>query len=111
MLKKIAKRINWELEQARDYMEQALLVKNENSQVADLFAMLAEEELVHAEKLLREGHRIIDAVKMTSYDRNEKTEDVNNYKEKCKIIWEWEHRLAVEQISECRYKLSKYKGG
>lgn len=111
MLKKIAKRINKEINQAIDYMEQAFLVREKNSQVADLFATLSEEELVHAEKLIREGHRIIDSGKLSSYSSKDNIDNMDEHKMKCKIIWEWEHRIAMEQISECRYKLSKYKGG
>lgn len=41
----------------------------------------------HAERLIREGKKI--------------------HSENADTIWEWVTRLAVEQISECRYKLSK----
>lgn len=111
MLKKIAKRINKEIEQARDYCEQAYLVKTKNSKLADLFATLAEEELVHAEKLLKEGRRLISDHEYESYSK-EKTDNMSAdaWKEKCEIIWEWEHRIVMGEVLEIRYKLSEYRG-
>lgn len=113
MLKKIAKRINKELEQARDYAQQAFLVKDKHQQTADLFATLAEEEIVHAEKLLREGNRLVNANKAYSYDKTPQAENEAEaaWHEKCKVIWEWESRFANEMIAECRHTLSMYRGG
>ena len=109
MLKKVAKRVHKEITQAFDYMEQAYLVKDKNASLAELFAMLSEEELVHAEKLLREGKKIIDSHSKYTYEKTEKTMSDEEWEKKCQIIWEWESRLATEEISECRYKLSKFK--
>ena len=94
MLKKIAKRINKELEQAYDYCYQSMLVKHEHFSVADLFVQLSKEKVMHAKKLLKEGQRLVD--------------DKNEHDEKCVAIWEWETRLATERISEIEYKLSMY---
>lgn len=114
MLKKIAKRINKELEQARDYIHQAFMVKENSQPTADLFATLSEEELVHAEKLVREGQRIVNKEKSYPYSKSGKTsepEEDEAWREKCKVIWEWETRIAMEQISECRKMISAYHGG
>ena len=109
MLKKLAKRINWEIEQAEDYCEQAMLVKHKSAQVADLFATLSSEEIVHAEKLLKEGQRLVDDNKAYSYGEEVKDENEKAWHEKCKVIWEWEHRMAMDRISEIQYKLSLYR--
>lgn len=111
MLKKLAKRINKELEQARDYIHQAYLVRDKSTQTAELFATLADEELIHAEKLLREGKRLVDSNKAYSYEKTTKTEAEEAWAEKCKVIWEWETRVAMEEVSECRRMLSAYRGG
>lgn len=108
MLKKIAKRINKEIEQAADYCQQAMLVKHEASTTADLFATLSDEEIVHAKKLLREGQRLIDDKSIKSYDKEAEHDEA--YHEKCKHIWEWEYRIAMERIAEIEYKLSMYRG-
>lgn len=109
MLKKIAKRINKELAQAFDYMEQAYLVRDKSSSLADLFLSLSEEELVHAEKLLREGRKMVESHNVYDYSKADRTDIKDEREVKCKIIWEWETRIAMEQIAECRYKLSKFK--
>ena len=108
MLKKIAKRIEKEINQAQDYCQQALLIKHDASSTADLFTQLASEEITHAKKLLREGQRLIDDEQLKSYDDKNTTYDAAHY-EKCKHIWEWEQRLAVERIAEVEYKLSMYR--
>lgn len=113
MLKKLAKRIQKELDQACDYAEQAMLVKNKSSQTAELFATLSEEELVHAEKLLREGHRLVKAKEGGSYDSTKAVKSTEELisEEHCKAIWEWETRLADDAIAECRFKLSMFRRG
>lgn len=111
MLKKIAKRINKELEQARDYIHQAFIVKEKSPQTADLFCTLAEEEIEHAEKLLREGQRLTSTNNVYSYEKVQRTETENAWHEKCKIIWEWETRIVIDEVTECKKMISMYKGG
>lgn len=100
MLKKIAKRINKELAQAEDYVEQAFLVKDRYKHLADTFALLAKEEIQHAERLIKEGKMM--------YEMNTTDETMNEHKAHCKTIWEWEMRLVNEEILKLNYKLSKY---
>lgn len=108
MLKKIAKRIEKEIAQAEDYCHQAFIIKHNYSTTAELFVQLASEELVHAKKLLREGQKLIDDKALMPHDNNTKeTDDV--YYEKCKHIWEWEYRIAMERVSELEYKLNMYR--
>lgn len=112
MLKKIAKRINKELEQAEDYCTQAMLIHDDYTTVAELFADLSAEEIDHAKRLLKEGEKLITAKRGMSYSRTERTavpQDTEKETEKCKAIWEWEHRIAMERISEIEYKLSKMR--
>lgn len=112
MLKKIAKRIHKEIIQANDYMEQAFIIKDKNISLANMFAMLSEEELVHAEKLMREGKKVVESHNIHSYNKKNETEhtDDSDWQKKCEAVWEWECHFANEAISECRYKLSKFKG-
>lgn len=108
MLKKLAKRIDKELRQAEDYCEQAYLVKHKSSETADLFTTLANEEIDHAKRLLKEGQRLITAKNVMSYDKARETTETDHEKH-CHVIWEWEHRMAMETISELEYKLSRYR--
>lgn len=110
MLKKIAKRLHKEIMQANDYMEQAFIVKEKCISLADTFATLSEEELVHAEKLIREGRKLVDSHGVYSYNKSDKSLTDEEWQKKCEIIWDWQCRLAIEEINECRFKLSKYKG-
>ena len=109
MLKKLAKRIELELHQAEDYAEQMFLVKHKSSSTADLFASLCGEEIEHAEKLLKEGQRLVndmssDVIKYLDED----SKDGPSH-DKCKIIWDWETRLAMTDILNLKYKLSQYR--
>lgn len=114
MLKKIAKRIEKELAQAEDYCEQSMLVKIKAPSLSELFATLSSEEIAHAEKLLREGQRMVDDKHDFTYGREIKSgegvESDEKWHERCKVIWEWEHRLAMDKIAEIKYKLQMYRG-
>ena len=108
MLKKLAKRIEKELAQADDYIEQSYLVKHKSSETADLFMSLGAQEIEHAEKLLKEGRRLLDestSDKMKYLDEEKETV----VHEECKAIWEWETRLAMDKVLELKYKLSIYR--
>lgn len=113
MLKKIAKRINKEIEQARDYIDQAYLIKHKSAETAELFVTLAKEEIDHAKRLLKEGQRIATgegSLARMAYDLSQKNEVTEErWHEKCKVIWEWEHRMVMDDISEIEYKISQYR--
>ena len=94
MLKKIVKRIDWEIEQAKDYVEQAFIVKHDCQTLADLFIELAKEEMTHAEKLMKEGHSIMTA-------KMEHDEFVP--------VWHWMVRKYTECINDLTVKVSRYR--
>ena len=110
MLKKIAKRIEKEIAQARDYCQQAYLIKAKHPETSTLFLTLATEELDHAKRLLKEGERLINLKQVLPYEHKDAVAiDTNNETEMCKHIWEWERRLANEEISELSYKISVFR--
>ena len=110
MLKKLAKRIEKELIQAEDYIEQAFLIRHNSIETATLFLQLSVDELNHVEKLLKEGNRIIESNKSSMYyDKSTKIEDEEVYKEKCKIIWDWEYRTSMERVMDIKLKISYFK--
>lgn len=108
MLKKLAKRIDKEIRTAEDYVEQAFLIKHKSPSTAELFASFADEHLVHCEKLLKEGKRLIDT-KYAGVASDSVKEADEAWMEKYKHIWEWEYRIAMESVVELRNKLSMYR--
>ena len=113
MLKKLAKRIQKEISQAEDYCTQAFLVKHKDETTAQLFVELAGEEIDHAKRLLKDGERLINqkSTHVRPYEITAKSvtdTDAEEHLKKCKIIWEWEQRIAMETISEIMYKLSQF---
>jgi Mn-containing catalase len=94
MLKKILKRLEWEISQAQDYIDQAFMVKSENHSLAELFIELGKEEIVHAEKLMREGNTIISNLK-------EHDDFVH--------VWKWIYHKNVECINDLNVKINRYR--
>lgn len=109
MLKKIAKRIMKEVEQAKDYVEQGYLVKHTHRDLADLFISLAGEEIEHAERLLKAGFNAIDEKKPSLYTKDEGEKENDEHFEKCKVMWDWTYRFVNDTIVELKYKISNYK--
>lgn len=109
LLKKLAKRVEKELEQAEDYCTQAMLVKHCSTSTSELFSTLSSEEITHAEKLLREGQKLLDDKAMKSYDIKEKDAEHDAEHVKHCAIWEWEQRIASERIAQIKYKLSTFR--
>lgn len=110
MLQKIAKRIEKEINQARDYCQQAYLIKNKHPETSTLFLTLAGEEIDHAKRLLKEGERLINLKQVLPYEHKDMVvTDTDKDAEMCKHIWEWERRLANEAIAELTYKISMFR--
>ena len=103
MLKKLAKRIEKHVRMAEDYEEQAMLIRHDDNTVFETFISLANDEINHAEKLLKEGQRIIESKRLKMYHEDQ-THTVDY--EKCKVMWDWEYRTASDRLTELRYKLS-----
>lgn len=99
MLTKIAKKLREEINMAREYCHEAVLVKSKSAETADLFMTLAGEELEHAKKLLKEADRIVHDDSM----------EHDAHVERFKNIYEWEHDFAIEEIAEINSKISLYK--
>ena len=98
MLCKIAKKLREEIKMAREYCHEAVLVRSKSAETADLFIMLAGEELEHAKKLLKEAERIVHGESFKDEEHEEMLK-----------IYEWEHDFAVEEIAEINSKISFYK--
>lgn len=116
MLKKLAKRIQKEINQAEDYCMQAYLVKHDEVETAQLFVELSRGEIDHAKKLLAEGVRLIktQSIHVLPYETKEAMHqkvamDITAEFNDCKKIWDWEQRIAMETITEIEYKLNQFR--
>ena len=94
MLKKILKRLDWEIAQAQDYIEQAFRVKPECLSLSELFIELGKEEIVHAEKLMKEGNALVSNMK-------EHDDFVH--------VWKWMCHKNVDCINDLNVKISRYR--
>lgn len=116
MLKKLAKRIEKEINQAEDYCTQAFLVKHEDEKTAKLFIELCTEEIDHAKRLFADGERLINSgsphvlpyeVKM-NLEKNVAM-DMDAHIRECKAVWKWEQRTGMERIAEIMYRVSQFQ--
>ena len=94
MLKKILKRLDWEIAQAQDYVEQAFKVKPDNHSLSELFLELSKEEISHAERLMKEGNTIVSGLK-------EHDDFVH--------VWKWMCHKNVECINDLNVKINRYR--
>ena len=94
MLKKIIKRIDKELEQACDYIDQAFKVKHECLTLSELFLELAREEVNHAERLMKEGHSLANT-KMAE--------------DEFLSVWKWMVTKYTEKINDLTVKMNRYR--
>lgn len=115
MLKKLAKRINKEMNMACDYMDQAMLLKYEDREMADAFVALASERADDIERMYRLGFNHIEQKKGNdNYSRSStrETEDAEAKKlkyDEAKTIWDWEYRISNEKLQELKHKITNYK--
>lgn len=75
MLKILAKYVEAELMQAEEYCHKAMLLKKESASVSETLYTLANEELNHAKKLLREGNKIISDKSVKTFETNVQIDD------------------------------------
>lgn len=108
MLKILAKYVEAELMQAEEYCHKAMLLKKESVSVSETLYTLANEELNHAKKLLREGNKIISDKSVKTFETNVQIDDA--YFEKCKIIWQWEHEMSMDKVRRIERELEAYRG-
>ena len=94
MLKKILKRLDWEISQAKDYVEQAFKVKSDCHSLSELFIELGKEEISHAERLMKEGNNLM---------ANMKEPDEFVY------VWKWMCHKNTECINDLNVKINRYR--
>ena len=94
MLKKILKRIDWEITQAKDYVDQAFKVKPDCHSLSELFIELGKEEISHAERLMKEGNTLMANMK-------EHDDFIH--------VWKWMCQKNVDCINDLNVKINRYR--
>jgi hypothetical protein len=81
-----AERIRKELEDAKQYAENALLWKDKRRETSKALAELSREELEHAEVLHHQAVALINEAKAAGATATSEM----------KVIWDWEHKHMIE---------------
>lgn len=81
-----AERIREELEDAKQYAENALLWKDKRRETSKVLAELSREELEHAEALHHQALALINEAKASGATATPEM----------KAIWDWEHKHLIK---------------
>ena len=103
MIKTVINYVEKELTAAEEYVESAYMKKAHCPTTADLFLSLAGEELVHAERLIRQGQSLADKL------RPAKDSESYEHDLKCMAVWEWSKEKATARIARLKAEMSGYK--
>lgn len=87
-----AERIREELEDAKQYAENALLWNDKRRETSKALAELSREELEHAETL---HHQAVALIKEAKADGATPSEAM-------KIVWDWEHKHMIEKTAHIK---------
>lgn len=98
-IKDLIEKMDGELDASQDYAETALRYKTEDKELADLYVLLAGEELEHYNKLHTQVVRIIDKYRI---EKGEPPAEM-------KAIWDWEHKKEVERVAEIKVIIDMIK--
>lgn len=82
-----AERIREELEDAKQYAENALLWKDKRKETSKALAELSREELEHAEALHHQAVALINEAKASGATATPEM----------KAVWDWEHKHMIEK--------------
>lgn len=98
-IKLLVENIREEQNDAEKYAKLALLWKEKDQRLGDMFAQLAKEELTHSARLHEQAVRLI----------KEQTNAGIKPPEAMQAVWDWEHERMVEEEAEVRAMLEMYK--
>lgn len=101
IIKYIVEKCEEELEDAENYLDNALLYKEENPSLADTLYAIAEQEIGHYKMLHEQAIKIISAYRQKNGEPPEAM----------KAIWDWEHKKAIDDYAIIQTKMKSYKGG
>lgn len=95
----IAKDIREELEGAEHYAKLATMYKDTDKTLADTYATMASQELVHVDALHGQAVRLI----------REFRAEGNTPPAGMQAVWDWEHEKMVEDMTRVKMMLDIYK--
>lgn len=101
VIKCLVEDINEELEGAEHYAKKATEHKDDDRELADVYAKLANAELDHVNSLHGQVVRIIKDWKSTS------SQEVP---EAMQAVWDYEHERSVDKAAKIKTLLDMYKG-
>ena len=100
VIKYLVKDIQEELERAEHYAKLATQYKDEDRELADVYAKLANVELDHVDALHGQAVRMI---------RKQKDSSVQT-PASMQAVWDWEHEKMVDTTARIKTMLSMYRG-
>lgn len=101
IIKKIVEDINEELESAEHYAKLAAQYKDEDRELADVYAKTAEVELGHVNTLHGQVVRIIKDWKAKSGEQTPPA---------MQAVYDWEHKKSIETVAQIKTLLDMYRG-
>ena len=101
VIKCLVEDINEELEGAEHYAKLATQHKDDDRDLADVYAKLANVELEHVNALHGQVVRIIKAWNVTSGQETPAA---------MQAVWDWEHEKAVDTAARIKTMLEMYRG-
>lgn len=99
MIEKLEKQINEEYGDAEKYITCALLNKEENSELADLYYWLAQEEVKHADKL---HGMVVDLINTYKKEHGEPPEAMM-------VVYRILHERDIEYATKVNTMIQQYK--
>lgn len=100
-IKFLVEDINEELEGAEHYAKLATQYKDDDRELADTYAKLANVELEHVNALHGQVVRII---------KNWKAKSGEETPAAMQAVWDWEHEKAVDTAARIKIMLEMYRG-
>lgn len=101
VIKCLVEDINEELEGAEHYAKLATQYKDEDRELADVYAKLANVELEHVNALHGQVSRIIKDWKAASGEETPAA---------MQAVWDYEHERATDKAAKVKTLLNMYKG-
>lgn len=100
IIKNLVEDIREELEGAEHYAKLATQYKDEDRELADVYAKLANVELEHVDALHGQAVRMIKAQKASGVETPASMQ----------AVWDWEHGKMVDTTARIKTMLSMYRG-
>lgn len=100
IIQELSEYIEDEIKDARKYAERALEVKEQYSDLADIFSRLSDEEMGHMERLHKATTEIINAYRK---DKGEPPADML-------AVYEYLHKRQIENAADVKRLREMYKG-